>query len=140
MLGAQIKLAIQNVAEATDQEGGVIDLELARLTFIVKRAEGISADRIPDVLSQLAALQGSLAAVQAKLITRMTRSWTNDTVQKEDLLERWLTADEAAELLKVNRKWLYRRANALPFTRRLSRKKLLFSESGLRRWMASRKP
>ncbi len=135
-----MRLAIQNSAEATDQEGGVIDLELARLAFIVKRAEGIPADRIPDVLSQLAALQGNLAAVQAKLIARMTRSWMNDTVQKDDLLERWLTADEAAELLKVNRKWLYRRANALPFARRLSQKKLLFSESGLRRWMASRQP
>ena len=135
-----MRLAIQNSAEATDQEGGVIDLELARLAFIVKRAEGIPADRIPDVLSQLAALQGNLAAVQAKLIARMTRSWMNDTVQKDDLLERWLTADEAAELLKVNRKWLYHRANALPFARRLSQKKLLFSESGLRRWMASRQP
>ncbi|MGH9336514.1 MAG: helix-turn-helix transcriptional regulator [Vicinamibacteria bacterium] len=53
--------------------------------------------------------------------------------------DRWLSTDEAAELLKVDRKWLYPRARSFPFSRRLSRKKLLFSEVGLREWMATRK-
>jgi|SRR5262252_2600773 len=51
-----------------------------------------------------------------------------------------LTAEEAAKLIGVNRKWLYRHANKLPFTRRISRKNLCVSEAGLRRWLAWRKP
>src|SRR5439155_16831671 len=49
--------------------------------------------------------------------------------------DRLLTADEAAGVLGVNRKWLYRRASQLSFVRRLSYRTLRFSEAGLRRWM-----
>jgi hypothetical protein len=103
-------------------------------------AEEIPACEIPHVLSQLAAIQATAAAAQATLVCRMTNSREGEKTGNVNIPEKWLTADEAAALLKVERKWLYRRANALPFTRRLSRKKLLFSESGLRRWMAIRKP
>ena len=51
-----------------------------------------------------------------------------------------LTPEQAATLIGVNRRWLYRHAEKLPFTRRISRKNLRFSEAGLRRWLASRKP
>src|SRR6266542_4052549 len=51
-----------------------------------------------------------------------------------------LTADEAAALMGVNRRWLYRHAAKLPFTRRISRKNLRFLEAGLRRWLAAKKP
>jgi len=51
-----------------------------------------------------------------------------------------LTPEQAAALIGVNRRWLYRRAAKLPFTRRISRKNLRFSEPGLRRWMAAKKP
>jgi hypothetical protein len=51
-----------------------------------------------------------------------------------------LTPEQAAALIGVNRRWLYRRAAKLPFTRRISRKTLRFSEGGLRRWIAAGKP
>ncbi|PYJ66216.1 MAG: hypothetical protein DME76_17365 [Verrucomicrobia bacterium] len=51
-----------------------------------------------------------------------------------------LTVDEAAALLHVDPRWLYRHAAKLPFTRRISRKNLRFSEAGLRRWLAAKKP
>lgn len=54
--------------------------------------------------------------------------------------DRLLTPEEAAEMLGQNVRWLYRRASNLPFTRRLSRKSLRFSEKGLRRWLATRTP
>ncbi|SRR6266542_3419760 len=51
-----------------------------------------------------------------------------------------LTADQAAALMGVSRRWLLRHAAKLPFTRRISRKNLRFSEAGLRRWLAAKKP
>ncbi len=60
----------------------------------------------------------------------------NGNGQAEDHL---LTPEEAAGKLNVKLCWLYRHAKTLPFTRRLSRKALRFSESGLLRWQAARK-
>jgi excisionase family DNA binding protein len=46
-----------------------------------------------------------------------------------------LTVTEAATVLKTTKDWLYRNANELPFTVRLSRKQLRFSAEGLHRWI-----
>src|SRR5438874_6958526 len=54
--------------------------------------------------------------------------------------DRLLTPEEAASILGQNVRWLYRHAATLPFTRRISRKNLRFSETGLRRWLAAKKP
>ena len=51
-----------------------------------------------------------------------------------------LTAEQAAALIGVSRRWIYRNAARLPFTRRISRKTLRFSEAGLHRWIAAIKP
>jgi len=51
-----------------------------------------------------------------------------------------LTADETAKRMGVSRRWVYRKAPQLPFARRTSRKHLRFSEAGLRRWLAAKKP
>jgi predicted DNA-binding transcriptional regulator AlpA len=50
-----------------------------------------------------------------------------------------LTIDEAAAQLRVSPRWLYRHAKTLPFTRKLSRKMLRFSQAGLARWLATRR-
>jgi hypothetical protein len=47
------------------------------------------------------------------------------------------TAEEAANFERHTR-WLYRRR--LPFVKRLSRKCVRFSETGLRKWAASNRP
>ena len=54
--------------------------------------------------------------------------------------DRLLTPEQAASILGQNVRWLYRHAATLPFTRRISRKNLRFSEAGLRRWLAAKKP
>ena len=51
-----------------------------------------------------------------------------------------LTVDEAAAVLRVTPRWLYRHAKKLPFVRKLSRKSLRFSRSGITRWLATRRP
>jgi hypothetical protein len=48
-------------------------------------------------------------------------------------------AIEAASVLSVPLRWLYRHAKQFTFTRRLSRKRLRFSEAGLRRYLATKK-
>jgi hypothetical protein len=48
--------------------------------------------------------------------------------------DRWLTAEQAAPLLGVTVRWMYDHAKNLPFAKRLSRKCLRFSESGLVRY------
>ena len=52
-------------------------------------------------------------------------------------VDRLLTVDEASLLLGVTPRWLYRRAKSLPFSKRLSRGVLRFSETGLRAYMAA---
>jgi hypothetical protein len=51
-----------------------------------------------------------------------------------------LTVEMAASIIGVNPRWLYRHADKLPFVRRINRKTVRFSEAGLRRWVAAKKP
>ena len=50
-----------------------------------------------------------------------------------------LTVDEVAEVLAVERTWVYRHADELPFARKLSAGTLRFSSNGLQAWVASRR-
>jgi predicted DNA-binding transcriptional regulator AlpA len=59
---------------------------------------------------------------------------------KHDEADRLLTPQEAAALIGQTVNWLYRHSAKLPFARRISRKNLRFSEAGLRRWIAAKKP
>jgi Helix-turn-helix domain len=49
--------------------------------------------------------------------------------------DRWLTPEEAAELLRRDRRWIYRQARRWTFAKRPTRKTLLISERGLLNWM-----
>jgi len=51
-----------------------------------------------------------------------------------------LSAPEAAALLGVPIRWLYRHARGLPFTRRLGHRTLRFDARGLDRWIAKQRP
>ena len=53
--------------------------------------------------------------------------------------DRLLTPEEAARALNTTVKWLYRHSKKLPFTRKLSRKSLRFSENSLRKWMEAKR-
>ncbi len=50
-----------------------------------------------------------------------------------------LTADEAAARLGVSVDWLYRRTGSLPFARKLSRRVVRYSATGLAAYLASRR-
>jgi predicted DNA-binding transcriptional regulator AlpA len=98
-----------------------------------EKAGAVSPSQVPAVLGQLAELQ---AIFLARLVSP-NGSHPSPMPSEPDRL---LTADEAAPIIGMTPRWLYRHAKALPFARRLSRKALRFSEAGLRRWAASRRP
>jgi predicted DNA-binding transcriptional regulator AlpA len=54
--------------------------------------------------------------------------------------DRLLNIDEAAARLRVTPNWLYRHRHTLPFTRKLGRRSLRFSEQGLQKYLAVKRP
>ena len=97
------------------------------------RLADLPPEQATAALVELAALQTALAA---RLHSSLPRSTSSGERQPEDRL---LTPAQAAECLGVKLRWVYRRADKLPFARRLSRKTLRFSEAGLRQYMAENK-
>ena len=93
----------------------------------------IPAESIAPVISRLASLQ-------TVLVIRLLNLPANSTRQdsKLDGDDELLTTADAAKLLNVSEDWIYRRANRLPFARRLSRKALRFSKAGLLKWRAAK--
>jgi len=74
------------------------------------------------------------AALAARIISESVSTKERGAPEIAD--DRLLTPQEAAAVLSVPIPWLYRHAPRLPFTRRLSRKRLRFSELGLRNYLA----
>lgn len=99
---------------------------------------------------QAAVLLGRLSRVQTALETRAQADGVTvgpGRVQHSSVprAATWgpddlLTIDEAAAVLRVSPRWLYRHAKTLPFARKLSRKMLRFSRAGISRWLATKRP
>jgi hypothetical protein len=53
--------------------------------------------------------------------------------------DRMLTAAEASEILRRSMKWISRHRKSLPFARKLGPRSWVYSEQGLRRWLARQK-
>lgn len=99
--------------------------------FALPEPGAIEQAEIPAALSALAALQSALA------VRLMNGTPAPVPVPPES--DRMLTVDEAAALLRRRRTWIYRHAATLPFVKRISRKSLLCSEAGIKRWLAGRR-
>jgi predicted DNA-binding transcriptional regulator AlpA len=99
-----------------------------------ERVAEIPPESVPGLLIHLAAVQ---TALSARLLSAPNGQGKARATPAEP--DRLLTADEAAPVMGVKPRWLYRHARQLPFARRLSRKALRFSEAGLRRYMAARR-
>ena len=86
-------------------------------------------------------LLGELERLKALLWIRMMHPSPNHRCHSpiEREADHLLTPEEAGRMLGVTPRWLYRHGKRLPFTKRLSRKVLRFSEAGLRRWLATKK-
>ncbi len=103
---------------------------LATLAADPARIEAVQPAALP-------ALIGEAEALKARLYARLQATATPPPAPApngDGTAKRLLTADEVAERLGVDRRWVYRHADELPFTRRLSEGTLRFSERGLERW------
>jgi predicted DNA-binding transcriptional regulator AlpA len=96
----------------------------------------------PSQLSEMspaeaAALLVELAGLQSALAARLSGSPAagTATVSRSDA-DRLLTAEEVAARLQRSVGWVYRQAKHWPFTRRLTRRTVRFSEAGLQRFLA----
>jgi hypothetical protein len=83
----------------------------------------------------LAALAGRAAAVLAAISSAQMICAIENSGSSEN--DRMLEVDEAAALLHKPRRWLFEHAKSLPFAIRVSRKVLLCSEAGLKKWLAA---
>ena len=104
----------------------------------VEALASVPAGRLAAFALQLAALQAAVAVRLSEGLD-LTGAAGPSARAVDEGADEYLTADEAASLLKVSPKWLYRRSGSLPFAHRLSRKRLLFSRRGLERYLAARK-
>jgi len=111
-------------------------LTLVDLARDPERVASVPRSVLPSLIAQVAALQVALAT---QLASTLGPSDERPATASLDA-DRLLTPEDAAASLGVTVTWLYRHARTLPFTRRLSRKALRFSEAGLHRWLAGRKP
>ncbi|HSY79339.1 MAG TPA: hypothetical protein VK884_07010 [Verrucomicrobiae bacterium] len=91
----------------------------------------VKPDQIPAALAQLAAAQSTLTA---RLLIEAAQA-----AARQDEETNWLSVEQAAAKVGRSPRWFYRNAKRLPFIKRLSRKVLLVSESGMMRWVASQK-
>ena len=96
------------------------------------KVQQLGIEEAAVMLAQVAAIQASLAARVAAAVQ------PNAGRRPED--DRLISVEDAATRLGVTPRWLYRHAGRLPFSRRLSRKALRFSELGLKRWQAAQGP
>jgi len=101
-----------------------------------KRLTGLSEEFLTALLARCGAAQGLITAaiIRAAALSKKPGLERDQVKPKTKMLN----VEEAAEMLNVKRRWFYRNSERYPFIRRLSRKKLLVCEKGLREWLASR--
>ena len=91
-------------------------------------------------VEEAALLLAQVAAIQAGLAVRIASAGQSNSAPRRQEDDRLISVEDAAERLGVTTRWMYRHAGHLPFSRRLSRKALRFSELGLKRWQAAQAP
>ncbi len=110
-----------------------VDLSTAhrRLSKIVQEWP---PDALPDLL-------GELARAQAVATLRLSENGRSLERPAPDIRPpgKLIDTKAAAKLLGTNVRWLYDRADELPFTRRLGPRTLRFDEAGIRRWLDTRR-
>jgi predicted DNA-binding transcriptional regulator AlpA len=92
---------------------------------------------VTEALSELVQLVPVLTAILTDVRSEAPQKAPTEHSEASD--DRALSAAEAAAMIGVSPQWLYRHTRTLPFVRKLSRKKTVYSEAGIRRWLAMRR-
>ncbi len=105
------------------------------------RVRTLTSREVAAASSDLAQRQLELTALQLALQDRLrVVSASGAASGPPAQRDRLLTAEELADRLRTTVRYVYRNASKWPFTRRLGRKKLLFSEAGLTRYLEQTRP
>ncbi|HUG02585.1 MAG TPA: helix-turn-helix domain-containing protein [Longimicrobiales bacterium] len=110
---------------------------MSKLAFLLADPERV-ADVEPAAVPELV---GELETLRARLLLRLLSPTPHPAAPSATPTngagpDAMLTAEEAARVLGVSKRWLYRRALSLPFAKRLGLGTLRFSSRGLERWQA----
>jgi len=108
---------------------------LATVAADPDRIASVPPEHIPALIGAAETLR---ALLWARLQTAVLPSPPAIRTAAKAQPDRLLNVGEAAERLGVTSRWIYRKADVLPFTRRLGSGTLRFSERGLERWKESR--
>jgi hypothetical protein len=115
--------------------GNIVDIK----TYLTlpNLVDGLNREDLAALLEQLKGLEGR---VMGRLLLGAPGTPEQSAVTRPfDDNDRMLTPDEASVVLRRSRQWIYRHSKTLPFVKRISRKSLLCSQAGMKRWLASRK-
>ena len=88
-----------------------------------------------DLLGELVRLE-TLVRLRIDTATMTTRTTTPKNGNDEGV---FLLPEEAAEIARVDVKWLLRNTSDLPFRRQPTRKRIRFEEHGFRAWLKARR-
>jgi predicted DNA-binding transcriptional regulator AlpA len=132
-----LKVTVRSsVPDASDVGDRVDRRPLLVLLATPERVSEVPLEQIPALVAEVASEQAALSAIQGALTVRLlVTPAAHDPGTDGDRL---LTAEEVAHLLGVTKRWVQRRARRLPFARRISVRRVRYSEAGLRRWMTNR--
>lgn len=89
-----------------------------------------------EIAEAIGLLEEFKARLLVKSVVAELGAEPSESTHAEDQL---LTVEEAAQVLGQTAKWVYRHADGLPFTRRLSRRNLRFSKLGLQKYLARKR-
>jgi predicted DNA-binding transcriptional regulator AlpA len=115
-----------DVLDLSPYPGHIVTRDLDHLLAVL---DELPVERLPDAL-------GALETVKSRMWMRLTAQPAVASSPTHG--DATVDVDEAARLLGMSRSWVYRHASRLPFTRRVGRRALRFSTSGIRRYLAAR--
>src|SRR5262245_27865399 len=81
-------------------------------------------------------LRGELARLDSLLLMRLLSTHNGGSSPASN--DRLLSVKEASEKLSLSEDYLYRNANKLPFTVRVGKRKVRFSEAGIQQYIKNR--
>ncbi len=103
-------------------------ISLDQLSIKPEMAASLPPNERAEALARVAACAAALAACEP------------NTANPAPEPDPWIGIDEACALLPgIDRRWLFRQADRLPWIKRLSRKRLLVNRPGALLWLKTRK-
>jgi len=104
---------------------------LDAITSAPECLDGLPFDALTAIRAKAAATMAIIESAQLRAVNRSERKNTE--------ADEWLKVNEAAALLRVQPRWIWRHKKNLGFVRQTGPRSLLCSRRGIENWLASRK-